>query len=240
MPTSATGTSTTDRQRVTTNAPDPVRPMPSPWSLLALPGPAQRGFTLLELMVVVFIIALVAAGAIIALGSTGKDSQLEKERDRLSALMSYAQERGAMLTLEYGIRCGLHGYRIVYFDHLMNQWAPETTDETLKPRKFPDGLQLTLMIEGHQIVLNDKNLVIPKGQATGMPGSPSSASRLGSDMPQSFANQSTDNTPQILLMSNGDVNTFILTIVRPAMNRRATLKSDPDGTIEADEIVEPK
>jgi hypothetical protein len=82
--------------------------------------------------------------------------------------------------------------------------------------------------------------VIPKVQVTGLPGSPSSRPQLGSDMPQSFANQSADNTPQILLMSNGDVNTFILTIVRPAMNRRATLKSNPDGTIEVDEIVEPK
>ncbi len=214
--------------------------MPSRWSLLALPATAQRGFTLLELMVVVFIIALVAAGAIIALGSTGKDSQLEKERDRLSTLMSYSQERGAMLTLEYGIRCGVHGYRFVYFDHMLNQWQPETTDETLRPRKFPDGLQLTLTIEGHQVILDDKNLVIPKVLATGLPGGASSTPRLGSDMPQSFANQSTDSTPQILLMSNGDVNSFILTIMRPAANRRTTLKSNPDGTIEAGDIVEPK
>jgi type II secretion system protein H len=213
--------------------------MPSRWSLLAPSVSAQRGFTLLELMVVVFIIALVAAGAIISLGSTGKDSQLEKERDRLSTLMSYTQERGAMLTLEYGIRCGQHGYRFVYFDHLLNQWAPETTDETLRPRKFPAGLQLTLQIEGHQIVLDDKNLVIPKVQATGLPGA-SPAPKLGSDMPQSFADQSTDNTPQILLMSNGDVNSFVLTISRPATNRSASLKSDADGTIKTGDIVEPK
>jgi hypothetical protein len=194
-------------------------------------------------MVVVFIIALVAAGAIISLGSTGKDSQLEKERDRLSSLMSYTQERAAMLTLEYGIRCGQHGYRFVYFDHMLNQWAPETTDETLRPRKFPAGLQLNLLIEGHQIVLDDKNLVIPKVQATAPPGGPSSngpASGLGSDMPKSFADQSTDNTPQILLLSNGDVNSFVLTIARPATNRSAALKSDADGTIETGAILEPK
>ena len=31
--------------------------------------------------------------------------------------MAYVHERGGMLTLEYGIRCGQHGYRFVFFDN---------------------------------------------------------------------------------------------------------------------------
>jgi type II secretion system protein H len=232
MPTSATGISTTD-----VGSTSCCRSGASQWSLLRPLARPQRGFTLLELMVVVFIIALVAAGAIISLGSTGKDSQLEKERDRLSSLMSYTQERGAMLTLEYGIRCGVHGYRFVYFDHLLNQWQPETTDETLRPRKFPAGLQIGLLIEGHQIVLDDKNLTIPRQQVS-QPGIP--APKLGSDTPGSFTGQSFDNTPQVLLLSSGDVNSFVLTLSRQGVNRTATLKSNVDGSIETGAIVEPR
>jgi type II secretion system protein H len=198
---------------------------------------AQTGFTLLELMVVVFIIALVAAGAIISLGSTGKDSQLERERDRLTALMSYIRERGAMLTLEYGIVCGQHGYRFVYFDHRTNQWQPESVDDTLRPRKLPAGLQFALTIEGHPIVLDDKNLTVSKSAT---PASGGLASQLGSDMPASLSAQRATNIPQILLLSNGDVNSFTLTLSRPSAERSATLKSTADNDIQAGAIMEPK
>ena len=37
------------------------------------PTPPQRGFTLIEIMVVVVIIGIVVVGAILSLGATGKD-----------------------------------------------------------------------------------------------------------------------------------------------------------------------
>jgi type II secretion system protein H len=217
MPTLVTGTSTTEVERT--------------------PSLAQGGFTLLEMLVVVFIIALLASAAILSLGATGKDSGLEKERDRLSSLMSYVRERGAILTLEYGIRCGPHGYRFVYFDNRTSQWQPETVDETLRLRRLPPGLDLNLIIEGHQIVLDDKNLTIPKSATTPAGGTLNS---LGADMPSTFATQNADNSPQILLLSNGDVNSFALTLVREGSNRSATLQGSPDGTIQTGALLEPK
>jgi hypothetical protein len=189
-------------------------------------------------MVVVFIVALLSAGAILALGSTGRDSQLEKERDRLTALIAYVRDRSALLTLEYGIRCGQSGYRFVYFDNRFNQWQPETVDDTLRMRRLPQGLQLKLIIEGHQIVLDDKNLMIPKTLPTAPGGTQQST--LGADMPSTFAGQNADNSPQILLLSNGDTNSWSLSMVRTGLNRSVTLQSNPDGTIQANAIVEPK
>ena len=70
--------------------------------------PAQprlaRGFTLLEMMVVVVIIGVVVAGMLLSLGVTGRDSELERERDRLDGLFSYVRERGELQTSEYGLR----------------------------------------------------------------------------------------------------------------------------------------
>ncbi|MGH8143747.1 MAG: type II secretion system minor pseudopilin GspH [Steroidobacteraceae bacterium] len=224
-----------------------------------------RGFTLLELMVVVVIIGIVIAGAILSLGSSGRDGGLEQESDRLTALISYVRERGSMMTLEYGIRCGQHGYRFVYYDNLTMQWLPETLDDTLRMRNLPAGLDLQLVIEGHQIVLDDKALKFDANAAqaaTAMaypgqaptqsqrqtlglgqvqnqdPGQgPGQSSTLGA--PSGLgAPPATDNAPQIMLLSDGDTNSFALTIERPSTHRSVTIRSAADGSVQAGKIVQ--
>jgi general secretion pathway protein H len=206
-----------------------------------------RGFTLLELLVVIVIIGIVIAGTLLALGSTGRDRGLQEERDRLTALIDYVRDRGALMTTEYGILCGQHGYRFVYYDDLTMQWAPETLDDTLRVRKLPDGLSLQLIVEGRTVLLDDAALQVspsagslvalgsnPSGNASAAGGASVNAapdSQLGAPGAQS-------NAPQIMLLSNGDTNAFELTILRDSANRRVTLKSASDGTISAGEIVD--
>ena len=236
-------------------------------------------------MIVVVIIGILVMGAILSLGATGKDSALEQERDRLAALIAYTRERGAMLTLEYGIRCGQHGYRFAFYDNRLMRWSPETVDDTLRLRRLPAGLQFRLLIEGHQIVLDDKALQInpsattaPGGTKSLLGGSSGMAGITGSGAPGSgfsssggyggsssgyggssggyggsgssgglgsgggLNDQAPDNTPQIMLFSNGDTNTFSLTIERVGVGRSATLQSSDDGTgtVHVGDIVEVK
>jgi general secretion pathway protein H len=54
------------------------------------PGSSQRGFTLLELLVVVAIIAFATAGVSLALRDSG-EAQLEREAMRLAALLESAR-----------------------------------------------------------------------------------------------------------------------------------------------------
>lgn len=197
---------------------------------------ASRGFTLLEILVVVVIVGIVLTGAILSLGATGKDRALEQERDRLAAIAAYVRERGAMLTLEYGLRCGQHGYRFTYYDNRALRWLPETVDDTLHPRRLPAGLRLRLMVEGREIVLDDSALTI--NPASTLPAG-GTLSTLGTGV-TSLNVTSSDDTPQIMLFSNGDTNAFALTIERENIGRSATLQSTQDGTLKVGDIVEPQ
>lgn len=186
------------------------------------------------MLVVILIIGIVLAGAVLSLGSTGRDRQLEQERDRLTALIAYVRDRGALMATEYGIRCGQHGYRFVYFDNRTNQWMPETLDDTLRLRKLPPDLDLQLVIEGRPIVLDDNALKFDD--------TPIAQTSAGTDplAPATDLNtQVADNAPQIMLLSNGDINSFALTIERGSSHRTVTLASTTDGTVSAGNIIEP-
>lgn len=244
------------------------------------------------MLVVVVIIGIVIVGAVLSLGALGKDNQMQQERDRLAALISYARERAGILTLEYGIRCGPHGYRFVMYDNRTMRWIPETVDDTLRVRKLPAGLTLQLVIEGRTVALEDKALQFNASAAkvSGYPGSSDSSgaapslsgaansfassrglgasTALGGSFGNRFGaaandtsrgtgasgtgnatggsgnglgNAGDDNTPQILLFSNGDINSFALTLARDGTARTVTMQSaaDGSGTVQVGEIVEP-
>jgi general secretion pathway protein H len=172
-----------------------------------------RGFTLIEMLVVVVIIGVLATGLYLSLGDTGRDRALEQERDRLSALIAYVREQGELQTLEYGLRLTPNGYRFSVYDNRNNTWMPENLDDILRPRTLPAGLSFALVLEGRAVVLD-----------------PSDTRQLGSDTP--------DVSPQIMLFSNGDLNSFELTIRRAAANRSVTLRSTESGKIEVGDMLE--
>lgn len=172
-----------------------------------------RGFTLIEILVVVVIIGVLATSMVLSLGDTGRDRAMEQERDRLSALIAYVREQGELQTLEYGLHLTPTGYRFTVYDNRNNAWMPENLDDVLRARNLPDGLSFALVLEGRAVVLD-----------------PADTRQLGADTP--------DVSPQIMLFSNGDLNSFELTIRRPSANRSVTLRSTESGKIEVSDIVE--
>jgi general secretion pathway protein H len=171
------------------------------------------GFTLIELIVVIVIIGIVVAGALLSLGSTGRDSQLEQERDRLAALIEYVRERAALQTVEYGLRCEQGGFRFVMYDTRKAQWLEDPLDESLRARTLPAGLEITLSVEDRPIVLP-----APKASSKGQ-------------APQ-------DLTPQIMLFSSGDLTSFKLTLARAGAGRSTQLTGSSAGKLEVGAIIE--
>ena len=71
------------------------------------------GFTLIEMLVVVFIIGIIAAGVLLSVNLTGTDHELQTESERLATLMNYARDAAEMQTREFGLACSAHGLRVL-------------------------------------------------------------------------------------------------------------------------------
>ncbi len=164
-------------------------------------------------MVVVVIIGVVIATTLLSLGSTGRDSQLEQERDRLAALIEYVRERAALQTVEYGLRCEAGDYRFSMYDSRTGKWVEDPLDDSLRPRTLPAGLELVLNIEDRPVVL------------------PARTDAARKDAPK-------DLTPQVMLYSSGELTSFKLLLLRTGIGRSALLTGTADGQLQVGAVVE--
>ena len=152
----------------------------------------SNGFTLVELAIVAFIVALMAAVAIVAIGSERRDEELVKEAERLDALFDYVREQAELQTRDYGLLVGRAGYSFVVFDVITGQWRPAGEDDALRERKFPEGIQPVMVVEGRTIILDKKRDDEKK--------------KKGKDLE--------DFTPQLMIFANGDLTSFEFMLAR--------------------------
>ncbi|MET0282520.1 MAG: type II secretion system minor pseudopilin GspH [Steroidobacteraceae bacterium] len=145
-----------------------------------------RGFTLIEILVVLLIIGIMIAGAALTVGVAHGDRDLEQERDRLMAMSGYLREQAALQNREYGIRVFQGGYEFLVFEPRSRRWQRDARDDTQRARQLPAGIELTMAVEGRKIIL-------PAHEA-----------------------RPDELTPQVLLYSTGELNLFELTLRRGA------------------------
>jgi general secretion pathway protein H len=115
---------------------------------------AIAGFTLIEILVVVLIIGVMAATMLLSVTVTGRDRPLERESERLLALMNYAREQAELQTREYGVLFQEDGYEFLTYDVRRGMWRDLFEDEVLGARHLPDGLDFKLTVEQRPVVLN--------------------------------------------------------------------------------------
>ena len=156
----------------------------------------SAGFTLIEIMIVVFIIGLVTAAAVITFGGERRDTELEREAQRLDALFDYVREQAELQTRDYGFRVNDVGYSFVVFDVLQNQWRAADEDDAMRQRPFPEGIEPQVVIDGRRIVLDRKEKSLEEFK------------------------------PQLMIFANGDLTSFEITLRREGGGPMARIYTD--------------
>lgn len=171
-----------------------------------------RGFTLVEILVVISIIAIVMSIAMLSLGVLGDDRDLRQEGRRVIALIGVAQDDAVMQGREFGLEFTVSGYRFVEYDALLGAWTEIIGDDALRLRQLPEDAEFDLFIEGQRILLDPEPAVI---------GDPDEDEEDALD----------PYAPHVLIFSSGDMTPFELHILQPERNQVIVLEGDLLGRI---------
>ena len=165
------------------------------------------GFTLLEVLVVVFIIGIMAAMFTLSVGvAGGADRELRRETERIETLIALALEDATFQSHDLGLRLYPKRYEFSIrdrgnpFDPKDDKWVP-LTEDVFAPRELPEVFALELEIEGREVNLE----------------------RSEKDVAKKYE-------PQLSIFSSGDVSdTFKIRVRSVEEDRSYTLAVGIDG-----------
>jgi general secretion pathway protein H len=170
-----------------------------------------RGFTLLELLVVLVIIGVMVAMVTLSTNVLGQDSQVEEETRKFWAVLRQAREEAELQSIDLAVFVGSTEYEFLRFDTRRNEWRQVADDTLYAPRTLPAGLRFRIWLEGRELVLK--------------PGLPD---RSKKDENQKWP-------PQVMVLSSGDIVPFELQIERDAAPALWRMTSQADGDLRVEQ-----
>lgn len=167
------------------------------------------GFTLLEILIVMVIIAVLATVVSLSVSGRAVDDRMEAESRRLEQLFRIASDEAQAKGLELGFRHTPQGFEFVTPDPATGRWRL-IQDGMFRPRAVLAPFYLELRIDGR--------VLPPVPAATGAPqddeddGKPAAADtdRAREDADDDEGDTSVATAPQVLILSTGEMTAFTL------------------------------
>jgi general secretion pathway protein H len=165
----------------------------------------NKGFTLIEILVVVVIMAVVISIAILSVGTTGRDTQLDDESRRIEGLVGLLHERALLEGRDFGLRIEPAAYEFVVYEPIRDRWMPLDQEAEFRHRNLPKGLSFQLELDSQIVVIKpiDRNLASNEAP----PG------------------------PQVAIAASGEGTPFRLTLLRDGTTAKASVDGDALGKV---------
>jgi general secretion pathway protein H len=176
-----------------------------------------RGFTLIEMMVVVVIIGIMINYAVLSFGSHSPSEQLNTEATRLKSLIEVAEEEALMRSSLIGVDILEDGYG--FLSQVEGEWQP-VDDNLFRNRKLPDDVRMTL-ISG-----------LPTGDDKNQPSDDSKNQPTGDDEKKGKKKR----TPKIILLNSGEITPFELKITSLTSDDYYRLTGSETGELTLDKV----
>jgi len=175
------------------------------------PNILRRGFTLIEILVVVVIAGIVSSIVLLSMGTLRDDRDLEREAYRLASLIELAADEALLQGRDFGLELLHSGYRFVEYDPFTDRWGEIVGDDMMRQRQLPDEYEFDLFVEDRRILLSE--------QAAETDDDDEDLSRI-----EFYA-------PHALILSSGNITPFELTIIRLSDEATRQVRVMPNGEV---------
>src|SRR5882724_5332760 len=113
----------------------------------------SKGFTLVEILVVIVIMAVVISITVLSVSSTGRDSQLDEESRRIEGLIGLLHERALLEGRDFGLRIEPAAYEFVVYDPRRDRWMTFDQEHEFRRRDLPKGVSFQLELDSQVVVI---------------------------------------------------------------------------------------
>jgi general secretion pathway protein H len=163
----------------------------------------SKGFTLVEILVVLVIMAVIVSIAVLSIGTTGRDAQLDEETRRIEGLLEILHERALLEGRDFGLRIGPTSYEFMVYSADRDRWLILNDEHEFRHRDLPKGVTFELQLDSVQVVLKAPDTT--------------------------FSTDAPPPPPQVAIAASGEGTPFRLTLTRDATQARASVDGDAFG-----------
>jgi len=192
---------------------------------VTIPMRNVKGFTLLEVMLVLVLMGMISVGVVMTLTSSGNTAQSSQwHAQRFSTLLQLAQDQALILNTEFGIEFNEQGYTFAFYDFSKRQWQPLVNSRINGYITFPDNVSAEYNLLGNvwgeleqAQKIADSDTFVEQSYLVNIDGQ---------------TKQSSIN-PHVFIMSSGEVTPFSYKFSSTEnVSRKITVKVGMSGQIE--------
>jgi general secretion pathway protein H len=120
----------------------------------------MRGFTLIEILVVLFIVSIMTGIAVVNLPQFTQTRDFDTEADRLKVVLEMLRDEALVQANEYGFKPETNGYQFFIYDDLQQNWVI-LEERPFIERELQGKVRLSLTVEGDELNLGEEGEAPP-------------------------------------------------------------------------------